>query len=154
MSKDPVSNLRFMVDSNVGKLARWLRMMGYDTRFFNGGNDAQMVREALDEDRVILTRDTQIVKRRVVTTGQLKVVLVSSDDPRQQMRQVIASLKLGLMDPFSVCLECNRPLEERSPSQVKDLVPPYVFQTQREYMGKVDHRPGILVHFKSAVQLL
>ncbi|HEY77632.1 MAG TPA: hypothetical protein G4O09_00780 [Dehalococcoidia bacterium] len=134
MSKDPVNNLRFMVDSNVGKLARWLRMMGYDTRFFNGGNDAQMVREALDEDRVILTRDTQIVKRRVVTTGQLKVVLVSSDDPRQQMRQVIASLKLGLMDPFSVCLECNRPLEERSPSQVKDLVPPYVFQTQREYM--------------------
>jgi uncharacterized protein with PIN domain len=133
MSADPVKNLRFMVDSNVGKMARWLRMMGYDTRFFNGGNDAQMVREAMDEDRVILTRDTQIVKRRVATTGQLKVVLVGSDDPRQQMRQVIASLKLGLMNPFTVCLECNQPLEERSPAQVKDLVPPYVFQTQRQY---------------------
>jgi uncharacterized protein with PIN domain len=134
MSADPVNNLRFMVDSNVGKLARWLRMMGYDTRFFNDGSDTQMVREALEEGRVILTRDTQIAKRRVATTGQLKVILLSSDDPRQQICQVIASLKLGLMYPFTVCLECNQSLEERSPAQVKDLVPPYVFQTQRQYM--------------------
>jgi uncharacterized protein with PIN domain len=133
MSAAPVKNLRFMVDSNVGKLARWLRMMGYDSHFFNGGSDAQMVREALEEGRVILTRDAQIIKRRLATTGQLKVILVNSDDPRQQMRQVMTSLKLDLMDPFTVCLECNQPLEERSPAQVKDLVPPYVFQTQRQY---------------------
>jgi uncharacterized protein with PIN domain len=134
MSMHPTNNPKFMVDSNVGKLARWLRMMGYDTRFFNGSNDSQMVRESLEEGRVILTRDTQIVKRRVVTKGKLKVILISSDDPQQQIRQVIVSLKLDLVNPFTICLECNQPLEERQPAQVKARVPPYVFQTQRQYM--------------------
>lgn len=134
MNTDLSNNLKFIVDSNVGKLAKWLRMMGYDALFFDGSNDSQMVGKALDEGRVILTRDTQIVKRRVVTTGQLKVILISSDDPRQQMRQVISDLELDCVRPFTICLECNQLLEERNREQVKDLVPPYVFQTQRQFV--------------------
>jgi uncharacterized protein with PIN domain len=134
MNTPPTNDLKFMVDSNVGKLARWLRMMGYNTRFFNGSNDSQMVREALEEGRVILTRDTQIMKRRVVSTGKLKVILISNDDPHQQIRQVIVSLKLDMAYPFTICLECNQPLEEKNPAQVKNRVPLYVFQTQRQYM--------------------
>ncbi|MFC1984789.1 Mut7-C RNAse domain-containing protein, partial [Chloroflexota bacterium] len=71
-------NIKFIVDNNVGKLTRWLRMMGYDTLFFDGEDDWQMVRIALDEGRVMLTRDTQIMKRGVVATGRLKSILIQS----------------------------------------------------------------------------
>ena len=127
-------DLKFIVDTNVGKLARWLRMMGYDTLFFDGSDDSQLVATALSEDRVVLTRDTQIMKRRVVTTGRLRAVLIESDEPEGQMRQVIEALKLDCQTGlFTLCLECNQPLVERSPQQVKEFVPPYVFQTQANY---------------------
>ena len=109
--------------------------MGYDTLFFNGSNDSNMVAIALAEGRVILTRDTQIVKRRMVTSGQLKVILIQSDRPELQIRQVIDTLNLDCrLRPFAICLECNQPLLKRSKQQVEDLVPPYVFQTQSQYM--------------------
>ena len=130
-----IGNPKFIVDNNVGKLAKWLRIMGYDALFFDGHNDSHMVRTALAEGRVILTRDTQIMKRRVVTSGQLKAILITSDDPEQQIHQVIDALNLDCQfRPFTICLECNQPLEERSREQVKDLVPPYVFQTQSQYV--------------------
>ncbi len=126
---------KFIVDHNVGKLTKWLRMMGYDAVFFNGSNDSHMVTRALAEDRVILTRDTQIMKRKVITDGRVKAILIASDEPVVQMRQVTQTLDLDYrFRPFSLCLECNRPLEERSKEQVKDRVPPYVFRTQKQYM--------------------
>ena len=109
--------------------------MGYDALFFSGNDDADMIGVALDEGRVILTRDTQIMKRRLVTSGQLKVIFITSDNPEQQMHQVLHALNLdSQLRPFTICLECNQPLEERSREQVKDLVPPYVFQTQSQYV--------------------
>ena len=126
---------KFIVDNNVGKLAKWLRMMGYDTLFFNGSNDAGMIAVAVSDGRVILTRDTQIMKRRLITSGQLKAVLVKSDNPELQIRHVIERLNLDCQfRPFALCLECNQPLLERSKEQVKDRVPPYVFRTQIQYM--------------------
>jgi len=130
-----INNLKFIVDNNVGKLAKWLRIMGYDTLFFDGRNDSHMIATALAEGRVILTRDTQIMRRRVVTDGKLKAILIKGDEPEQQMHQVIDTLNLDCQfRPFAICLECNQPLLERSKQQVKDLVPPYVFQTQSQYM--------------------
>ena len=127
--------IKFFADNNVGKLAKWLRMMGYDTLFFNGSDDSHMIAIALAEGRVILTRDTQIMRRRVVTSGQLKAILIQGDEPEQQMRQVISSLNLDCQfRPFTICLECNQPLVPRSKEQVKELVPPYVFQTQVQYV--------------------
>ncbi len=126
---------KFIVDNNVGKLAKWLRMMGYDTLFFNGSNDSRMIAIALAEGRVVLTKDTQIMKRGVITKGRLKAILPQSDEPELQMRQVIDSLNLDCQfKPFSICLECNQPLEEKSKERVEGLVPPYVFQTQNQYM--------------------
>ena len=126
---------KFIVDCNVGKLAKWLRLMGYDTRFFNGSDDSQLVAIAQAEGRVILSRDTQIMKRRVITSGQLKAVLIHSDEPERQMQQVIDALGLDCrFRPFTLCLECNQVLVERSKGEVKDLVPPYVFQTQSQFV--------------------
>jgi uncharacterized protein with PIN domain len=110
-------------------------MIGYDTLFFTGNDDSEMIATALSENRILLTRDTRIMKRRVVTSGQLQVILVKSDNPALQMQQVIDVLNLaGSFKPFTLCLECNQPLLERTKAEVKDLVPPYVFRTQNQYM--------------------
>jgi len=130
-----INNLKFIVDNNVGKLVKWLRMMGYDTLVFNGRDDSHLIATALAEGRLVLTRDTQIMRRRVVTSGRLKAILIQSDEPELQMRQVIDSLNLDCQfRPFAICLECNQPLLERSKQQVKELVPSYVFQTRSRYM--------------------
>jgi uncharacterized protein with PIN domain len=124
----------FIIDHNVGKLAKWLRLMGYDAHFFDGSDDSELVAIALEENRVIVTRDTRIMKRRLVTKGRLKALLVSSDQPELQIRQLIASLHLDFrFAPFSRCLECNQPLVERRKAELEELVPPYVFKTQQQF---------------------
>lgn len=126
---------KLIADCNVGKLAKWLRLMGYDSRLFNGSNDSQLVAIALAEGRVILSRDTQIMKRRVIASGKLKAILIQDDEPELQIRQVIDTLDLdSQLRPFTLCLECNQVLVERDKGEVKDLVPPYVYQTQNQFM--------------------
>lgn len=127
--------VKFIADNNVGKLAKWLRIAGYDTLFFKEKDDGKMIGIALKEGRTILTRDTQIMERRLVTNGRLKAVLIRKDDPKAQLREVVEKLNLDYhRKPFSVCLECNQPLVPRSREEVEDLVPPYVFKTQEQYM--------------------
>jgi len=127
--------VNFIVDNNVGKLAKWLRIMGHDALLFQGEDDGKMIRLALSENRVVLTKDTQIMKRRLVTSGKLKAILIEDDNPRAQLRQIVNALDLDYQfRPFSRCLECNQNLVERDKDEVRDLVPPYVFKTQRQYM--------------------
>jgi hypothetical protein len=127
--------MKFIVDSNVGRLARWLRMAGFDTVFINDLDDNRLVRLALSEGRVLLTKDTQILKRRVAAIGRLKVLLIESEKIREQLRQVVKTLDLSNeIKPFTLCLECNQPLATREKEQVKELVPPYIFKTQNQYM--------------------
>jgi uncharacterized protein len=110
-------------------------MMGFDSLFFTGDDDSAMVKQSLAGDRVLLTRDTGIMKRRVVSTGQLRAILFRSEEPEQQIRQLLAQFDLvGQARPFTLCLECNQPLVERSRDEVKDRVPPYVFATQTRYV--------------------
>ena len=127
--------LKFIVDNNVGKLAKWLRIMGYDTLLFREKDDGEMIKTALSEKRVIVTKDSQIMKRRIITSGRLKAVHIEGDDPKVQLRQLVGTLNLDYqLRPFSLCLECNQGLVERGKDEVHDLVPPYVFETQSEYM--------------------
>lgn len=110
-------------------------MMGFDSLFFTGDDDSNMVKQALADGRVVLTRDTEIVKRRVISNGRLRAVLFRSEAPEQQMRQLLAEFDLiGQARPFTLCLECNQPLVERSHEEVKDRVPAYVSATQTQYM--------------------
>jgi uncharacterized protein with PIN domain len=127
--------MKFIVDSNVGRLARWLRIAGFDTIFINDLDDNRLVRLAFSEGRVLLTKDTQILKRRVATTGRLKVILIESEEVKAQLRQVVKTLNLGdQIKPFTLCLECNQPLVSREKEEIEGLVPPYIFQTQTQYM--------------------
>jgi uncharacterized protein with PIN domain len=110
-------------------------MMGFDSLFFTGEDDSSMVKQALAGGRVVLTRDTGIIKRRVISNGRLKAVLFRSETPEQQMRQLLAEFDLiGQARPFTLCLECNQTLVEKSCDEVKSRVPPYVFTTQTQYV--------------------
>lgn len=126
--------MKFIVDANVGKLAKWLRMMGHDAVFFEGKDDAEMVAQARAEKRVILTRDTHLMEWGAIRSGRIKAVLLKSDEVTAQTRQVITELRLESPRPFTVCLECNLPLEHVDRASVENDVPPYVFRTQSEFM--------------------
>ena len=126
---------RFIIDKNVGKLAKWLRMMGYDALLFNETDDGRMVKLALEDSRIIVTRDTEFMKRRAVTTGRVRAVLVSGDDPEIQMGTLIRALCIDSgFKPFSRCIQCNTELRPRERHQVKEAVPPRVYEIQEQYM--------------------
>ena len=125
---------KFIADNNVGKLARWLRLIGYDTLLFKQKDDARMIKTALSDERVVLTKDTQFMKRRLVTNGQLKAILIKQDAPKNQIQEVVKNLNLDYhFKPFSLCLECNQTLIPRTKEEVQSLVPPHVFETQTQY---------------------
>jgi len=124
---------RFIVDTNAGKLARWLKMLGYDTLFINDVDDNELIAIALNDKRVLLTKDTQIMLRRVVTNGMLKAVLIEDDNPKDQLRQVARMMNIDQERKFTRCLECNELLVPKSKDEVRDLVPAYVFKTQSHY---------------------
>ena len=128
--------IRFIADVNVGKLAKWLRMVGFDTLSFIGIEDGELVEIAMAEGRVVLTRDTGIVARRLITGGQVKAKLIESDRLSRQIRQVINELHINIsqLKPLSVCLECNKTLVARDKVDIKDRVPPYVYETQEEFV--------------------
>jgi uncharacterized protein len=133
--KAPYGELKFIVDHNAGKMAKWLRMAGFDASFFTGADDAAMVTAALSENRILLTRDRRIMKRRVIVRGLIKAILIESDQLRVQVQQVLSTLRLdkSRFRPFINCLECNRRLEERTKEAIKDRVPPYVYLTQERF---------------------
>jgi uncharacterized protein with PIN domain len=124
---------RFLADSNVGRLARWLRALGYDAAYEAHVADGELVRRALAEERVLLTRDLDLMQRRVIASGQLRAVLLKHDAVDEQLRQVAAELGLDTELALTRCLECNLELVYRTPAEVAQLVPPYVRATQDRY---------------------
>lgn len=124
---------RFLADCNVGRLARWLRALGYDATYHARIEDAELVRQAAAEDRVLLTRDRDLTKRRVIQTGLVRAILIRDDEVTKQLRQVFGELGLGLEEALTRCIECNAELKPRIAARVAERVPPYVRQTQTNY---------------------
>ena len=124
---------RFLVDVNVGRIAKWLRAIGYDALYIPDFDDAELVRIAMEQGRVILTRDRYILERGVVARGQVRALLLHSHDFREQMREVTRALDLGFHDGFSICIECNVTLEEIGKESARGRVPPFVFSTQDSF---------------------
>jgi len=123
------------VDLNVGRLAKWLRVLGYDALFPADAEDNELLRIALREGRIIVTRDAGLAVRHLATSGRLKVLLIRDDNPKDQLRQVVGSLDLDATRPFSRCICCNEPLDSLSRESVRERVPDYVYKTQQEYSG-------------------
>ncbi len=121
----------FIADAMLGKLARWLRVIGCDVEYFPAIGDAELVERSGRSGRLILTRDTLLIQRRGARGNSF---LVEGDHCRDQLRQVVRAFAL---EPFSAfltrCLECNALLHDIDREGVESRVPPYVFDTQKRF---------------------
>ncbi len=122
----------------LGRLAKWLRLLGHDTLYYPDIEDSLLLRIAWEEDRVLLTRDTRLVKVR----GLKKLLLLTGNDPFEQLKKVIMSFNLHPFDPgrdrfetclYSRCSLCNSVLVPASKEQAKDRVPEYVYLTTESF---------------------
>lgn len=122
---------RFIADSNVGRLARWLRILGYDVTYDAFIADGELVRQALAEGRIILTRDTGIIQRKAVQD----FIFIREDGIDAQIRQVITdrSLRLHPEHFWTRCPMDNSQLRRVAREGVADRVPPYTLRTRSEF---------------------
>ena len=113
-----MSEIRFIADVMVGKLARWLRVLGFDVAYSNKYQDDEIIRIAGAENRIILTRDTGLAARR----HNCQCLLIESGDYAAQIRQVLRSHDLKDFNVFSRCLQCNTLLEDVDKEAVFDKI--------------------------------
>ena len=133
-----ITIMKFIADSMLGRLARWLRLLGYDTLYYPHIEDSLLLRTAREEDRILLTRDTRLVKVR----GLGKYLLLSENDTFEQLKKVIEIFGIKpsgkcdeaiAMPPANRCTLCNSVLESVPKEQVKDRVPEYVYLTTESF---------------------
>lgn len=118
--------MKFAVDCMLGKLAKWLKILGFDTLFFSRIEDDELLRIAEQDERVLLTRDTGLIQR----ASHIQALFIESEDWRKQMDQVLDSFELREQtQPYSRCIECNQTLKKISKDQAKNLVTPFVYET-------------------------
>lgn len=117
-----------VLDAMLGRLARWLRLMGYDAAYLVDTPDIVVVRVARAEGRLVLTRDRGLAARRAINA-----VLIRSQALDEQIEQVVAEVGLPPEPVTPRCAVCNVPLVPVEPSAVRDRVPPYVARTQSEF---------------------
>jgi len=124
--------MKFVADCMLGKLAKWLRMLGYDTAFIPNAEDDELVRIAVREDRVLLTRDRRLCDRRMV---RKRCIFVDWGTTRDQVKQVFRELGLKLRESglFTRCTICNSEIVSVEKADIKGRVPPYVYKTQSAY---------------------
>jgi uncharacterized protein len=121
---------RFIADAMLGRLARWLRTLGYDTAYDDAITDEELVRRALDEGRHILTRD-----RRLFVEWHVSGLLIRADEPLDQLREVASAL--ALTPParlFTRCGVCNAVLKAVAREEVADRVPARVLARERSFV--------------------
>ncbi len=126
---------KFFVDTMLGKLARWLRILGYDTAYERDIADGAIVDRVVNEHRWLLTRDRYLVKRKAVRG---RFTLIRSDFVTDQLRQIRTELGIGLaVDEETVCrcVACNHILENIPPAQARPRVPPFVAKQQTHFTG-------------------
>ncbi|MBV8550297.1 MAG: Mut7-C ubiquitin/RNAse domain-containing protein [Acidobacteriaceae bacterium] len=130
-------NSRFVLDVHLGKLAAYLRMLGFDTLYQNCFTDAELAQISLEQNRILLTRDRGLLKRGLVTHGYW----LRETDSRRQAAEVIRRFDLadGLR-PFSRCMACNGILEAATKEEVLEHLPPRTAELHNEF--KSCHRCG------------
>jgi uncharacterized protein with PIN domain len=124
-------NQKFITDASLGKLAKWLRLLGYDTLVFPKEAGREMLRLAAAEGRIVLTKRHDMLERQFC--GNL--FLVVGVDLGSQLNDVISkfSLKINQQKMFGICLKCNERLYPVTPEEVRNLVPPFVFENCTQY---------------------
>jgi len=124
----PLRNPRFVADVHLGTLARYLRLLGFDTLYGNNCDDDELARLTAGERRILLTRDVGLLKRTAVVRGQW----LRSRDPERQVEEIVEALHLKrAFRPFARCMTCNGLLAVVARTDVATVVPPGVYRRFR-----------------------
>jgi len=123
----PLREPRFVCDANLGRLARYLRLLGFDTLYRNDFRDREVAELSARQRRILLTRDRRLLRRRILTHAYF----VRAEDPREQAREVVRRFDLAARArPFTRCARCNGLLEDVDKEQILDRLEP---KTRRYY---------------------
>jgi uncharacterized protein len=118
--------MTFVADCMLGRLAKWLKILGFDVLYFSKAEDKDLIEIARRDGRILLTRDTGLIEKTAKRPNRL---FVRSDDWEGQVVQVLDELELwGEVRPNTRCLECNLPLKALSGDRARNLVTPYVHE--------------------------
>jgi uncharacterized protein with PIN domain len=118
----PLEDIRFVLDVHLGKLATYLRLLGFDALYRNDATDDALARLAAEEQRILLSNDRGLLKRGVVTYG----AMVREQDPRRQLLEVLRRFQLfDRARPLTRCPRCNGVLEPVAKRQVESELPHY-----------------------------
>ena len=120
----------FAVDKSLGTLAKWLRILGYDTTCEPEGSGTEFFAR-LEDYRILITRSKKIKKMG----GRHPLVFIRSNLLIEQLKQVVGQIGIGPDDarPFSRCIHCNIPIGEVNKNDVYGLVPDYIWETHDEF---------------------
>lgn len=123
--------MKLILTQELGRLAKWLRILGFDTEYFHQDNLSSLLIMALRDERIILTRN-----QRLPRACGIKIILIKAEKLKEQIAEALAVLKIQpdkhLM--FSRCTICNAELAAIEKNKVKDRVPEYVFKTQSNFV--------------------
>ena len=122
--------MKFVADSMLGKLARWLRILSYDTAYDPFGEDDDLLEQARSENRILLTRDAPLANR----APEGSCLLIEHGHLDDQIAQLVRTLGLDLdCETFTRCLICNVPIEDVPEQEVRDRVPPYILERHSRF---------------------
>jgi uncharacterized protein with PIN domain len=132
---------RFVADSMVGRLARWLRAFGFDVVYHPFADDREVLAWARERAAILLTRDTGLraaaatARRRGRVASLVRVIFIEHDNPEQQLQQVVQETPLDLTQarPLTRCTMCNTELVWASRDEVWDQVPPFIYLTHESF---------------------
>ncbi|MDP4225126.1 MAG: Mut7-C RNAse domain-containing protein [Bacteroidota bacterium] len=126
----PLRNSRFILDVHLGKLVKYLRTLGFDSVYRKDYDDHEIIRIALAEHRIILTRDIGLLKVKTVTHGYW----VRSQEPKEQVKDVLSYFDLyRFIDPFSRCVKCNGTLEAVEKDSIMDQLEPLTIKYYNDF---------------------
>lgn len=118
---EPLREVKFILDVHLGKLAKFLRLSGFDTTYKTQQDDKKIIQLAKQEKRIILTRDIGILKHSEVTHGYF----VRADNPKKQLPEIIQRFDLkDMIKPFTRCLECNGLLKQADKNEIREQLEP------------------------------
>jgi len=122
--------MRFIVTNELGKLAKRLRILGFDTITCEAPRSSELIIRALSDERIIVTRSKTIGEKLEKST-----VVVTSPELKEQLKQIFGKLNLKIEENkmFTRCTLCNNMLVDVSKNEVKDLVPPRVYEGQEVF---------------------
>ena len=117
--------MKFVVDGMLGKLAKWLKILGFDVVYDNKAEDSALVRLARKQGRVLLTRDVRLQEG----AGDIPSLFIKSQEWQEQVEQVLREMNLHPeVKPYSRCLQCNVELKKLPRGGAKNLVAPFVVE--------------------------